>query len=306
MEQPRRKRKKSSETSEATPHGQARAAPAGRATGGGAAGVAVGNVEPFSQTRGGLTAPTGSSAWPSSNSNSALPTGAAGLVNPLYHPLNVDASTGGLPVGVVPGREPLLDLLQRVPLYNTNATRLFESRLQNKPLHLQTQRQKDRIKPTKKNEIVGDPCSAPPSRGAAFKISNKEAKARGLFAANPALYKPSRGAPARHDLSPVSAAAPPAPARSAAAAAGGAVAENVYLPLHELWLQYFRRIAPPSLPTAQRLAAVAQAELHGARLVVSSSRCPSYVGIQGFVLQETEQVRVEKNTLDDSYQPPIQ
>ncbi|KAF9974233.1 RNase P/RNase MRP complex subunit [Actinomortierella ambigua] len=72
-----------------------------------------------------------------------------------------------------------------------------------------------------------------------------------------------------------------------------------YLPLHELWKSYMDEIYGGSTPMAfvQKLL---KADLHGACITVTRSKCPSYVGQTGIMVQETEQtfqIITEKNAL---------
>ncbi|KAJ7985883.1 hypothetical protein DPEC_G00345080 [Dallia pectoralis] len=66
-----------------------------------------------------------------------------------------------------------------------------------------------------------------------------------------------------------------------------------FLPLHELWKQYIRDLCnglrPESNPQTiqQRLL---KADFHGAILTVVRSKCPSYVGTTGILVQEMKHV----------------
>ncbi|CAG8570568.1 4309_t:CDS:2 [Funneliformis caledonium] len=62
---------------------------------------------------------------------------------------------------------------------------------------------------------------------------------------------------------------------------------ELFIPLHELWLQYIEELYGKSNPIvfAQKLL---RADFHGAILTVSKSKCASYVGVTGIVIQETE------------------
>ncbi|KAK7474840.1 hypothetical protein BaRGS_00033912 [Batillaria attramentaria] len=65
-----------------------------------------------------------------------------------------------------------------------------------------------------------------------------------------------------------------------------------HLPLHQLWREYMEEVIPvSSLSSPGALQAASQrvlkADLHGCMLTVQRSRCPSYVGLCGIVLQET-------------------
>ncbi|CAI2188401.1 1150_t:CDS:2 [Funneliformis geosporum] len=61
----------------------------------------------------------------------------------------------------------------------------------------------------------------------------------------------------------------------------------IFIPLHELWLQYIEELYGKSNPNsfAQKLL---RADFHGAILTVSKSKCASYVGVTGIAIQETE------------------
>ncbi|KAK7114249.1 ribonuclease P protein subunit p29-like [Littorina saxatilis] len=64
------------------------------------------------------------------------------------------------------------------------------------------------------------------------------------------------------------------------------------LPLHQAWKQYMEEVIPSSSvssPGAVQAACqkVVKAELQGGMLTVQRSKCPSYVGVCGIVMQET-------------------
>ncbi|KAM5236177.1 LOW QUALITY PROTEIN: ribonuclease P protein subunit p29 [Ctenodactylus gundi] len=68
---------------------------------------------------------------------------------------------------------------------------------------------------------------------------------------------------------------------------------SLFLPLHELWKQYIRDLCnglkadtQPQMIQAKLL----KADLHGAIISVTKSKCPSYVGVTGILLQETKHV----------------
>jgi ribonuclease P protein subunit POP4 len=63
----------------------------------------------------------------------------------------------------------------------------------------------------------------------------------------------------------------------------------LYLPLHSLWTQYITHLLNGAGGTGigERLI---KADYHGAILTVVRSTCPSYIGLRGIVLQETENV----------------
>ncbi|KAL1007117.1 hypothetical protein UPYG_G00082250 [Umbra pygmaea] len=68
---------------------------------------------------------------------------------------------------------------------------------------------------------------------------------------------------------------------------------ELFLPLHELWKQYIRDLCnglkPDSNPQniQQKLL---KADFHGAVLTVAKSKCPSYVGTTGILVQEMKHV----------------
>uniref|UniRef100_A0A8C3BYT6 Ribonuclease P protein subunit p29 n=1 Tax=Cairina moschata TaxID=8855 RepID=A0A8C3BYT6_CAIMO len=67
----------------------------------------------------------------------------------------------------------------------------------------------------------------------------------------------------------------------------------IFLPLHELWKQYIRDLCYGLKPDAQPQmvqAKLLKADLHGAIVTVTKSKCPSYVGITGIILQEFKHV----------------
>jgi len=62
---------------------------------------------------------------------------------------------------------------------------------------------------------------------------------------------------------------------------------EMYLPLHELWKQYIGDVIKDV--TFQALdAKIVKADFHGAILKVVKSTCPSYIGVTGILVQETE------------------
>uniref|UniRef100_A0A8C0Q8Q1 Ribonuclease P protein subunit p29 n=1 Tax=Canis lupus familiaris TaxID=9615 RepID=A0A8C0Q8Q1_CANLF len=68
---------------------------------------------------------------------------------------------------------------------------------------------------------------------------------------------------------------------------------NLFLPLHELWKQYIRDLCGGLKPDTQPQmiqAKLLKADLHGALISVTKSKCPSYVGVTGILLQETKHV----------------
>ncbi|NWR87718.1 RPP29 protein, partial [Furnarius figulus] len=67
----------------------------------------------------------------------------------------------------------------------------------------------------------------------------------------------------------------------------------IFLPLHELWKQYIRDLCQGLKPDAQPQmiqGKLLKADLHGAIVTVTKSKCPSYVGITGIILQEFKHV----------------
>nr|XP_058901169.1 ribonuclease P protein subunit p29 isoform X1 [Kogia breviceps] len=68
---------------------------------------------------------------------------------------------------------------------------------------------------------------------------------------------------------------------------------NLFLPLHELWKQYIRDLCnglKPDMQPQMIQAKLLKADLHGAIVSVTKSKCPSYVGITGILLQETKHI----------------
>lgn len=68
---------------------------------------------------------------------------------------------------------------------------------------------------------------------------------------------------------------------------------NLFLPLHDLWKQYIRDLCNGLRPDAQPQmiqTKLLKADLHGALVTVKKSKCPSYVGLSGIVLQEMKHV----------------
>ncbi|XP_021563224.1 ribonuclease P protein subunit p29 isoform X2 [Carlito syrichta] len=69
--------------------------------------------------------------------------------------------------------------------------------------------------------------------------------------------------------------------------------QSLFLPLHELWKQYIRDLCNGLKPDTQPQmiqAKLLKADLHGAIISVTKSKCPSYVGVTGILLQETKHV----------------
>ncbi|KAJ3196078.1 oxidation resistance protein 1 [Irineochytrium annulatum] len=65
---------------------------------------------------------------------------------------------------------------------------------------------------------------------------------------------------------------------------------SIYIPLHALWLNYITSLIPSSTPAPEVASKLAHADLHGAVLTVTKSRCPSLVRISGILIRETENV----------------
>ncbi|XP_020670744.3 ribonuclease P protein subunit p29 isoform X1 [Pogona vitticeps] len=68
---------------------------------------------------------------------------------------------------------------------------------------------------------------------------------------------------------------------------------ELFVPLHELWKQYIRSLCNGLSPETQPQmiqTKLLKADLHGALITVTKSKCPSYVGITGIVLQEMKHV----------------
>mmetsp|Transcript_1466 Transcript_1466/g.2221 ORF Transcript_1466/g.2221 Transcript_1466/m.2221 type:complete len:226 (+) Transcript_1466:48-725(+) len=64
---------------------------------------------------------------------------------------------------------------------------------------------------------------------------------------------------------------------------------SMYVPLHELWLQYMKRLIDKSqLGTVAGDGMILTADWHGAIITVVQSRCPSYIGAEGILILETE------------------
>ncbi|XP_019361191.1 PREDICTED: ribonuclease P protein subunit p29 [Gavialis gangeticus] len=68
---------------------------------------------------------------------------------------------------------------------------------------------------------------------------------------------------------------------------------ELFLPLHELWKQYIRDLCNGLRPEAQPQmiqTKLLKADLHGAIVTVTKSKCPSYVGVTGIILQEMKHI----------------
>ncbi|XP_077490409.1 ribonuclease P/MRP subunit POP4 [Amblyomma americanum] len=60
-----------------------------------------------------------------------------------------------------------------------------------------------------------------------------------------------------------------------------------FVPIHMMWKDYFRGLVRDQVTEYSRLL---KAEYTGCFMVVAESRCPSYVGARGIVVQETKNV----------------
>ncbi|KAM4614062.1 ribonuclease P protein subunit p29 [Discoglossus pictus] len=68
---------------------------------------------------------------------------------------------------------------------------------------------------------------------------------------------------------------------------------ELFLPLHDLWKQYIRDVCNGLRPNTQPQMIqnkLLKADLHGAEIMVTKSKCQSFVGLTGIVLQETKYV----------------
>ncbi|XP_002736301.1 ribonuclease P protein subunit p29-like [Saccoglossus kowalevskii] len=68
---------------------------------------------------------------------------------------------------------------------------------------------------------------------------------------------------------------------------------TIYEPLHYLWKDYIRdylQILPEKGFNKQTLEKLLKADYHGCIIKVTKSKCPSYVGTTGIVVQETKNV----------------
>ncbi|KXJ89161.1 hypothetical protein Micbo1qcDRAFT_235489 [Microdochium bolleyi] len=80
------------------------------------------------------------------------------------------------------------------------------------------------------------------------------------------------------------------------------ISYTTFEPLHDLWLGYVREILGNELFTGGQAAAakLASADIHGARVRVSRSSCPSRVGIEGIVVRDSRyavQIVTKKNVV---------
>uniref|UniRef100_A0A8D0DV32 Ribonuclease P protein subunit p29 n=1 Tax=Salvator merianae TaxID=96440 RepID=A0A8D0DV32_SALMN len=68
---------------------------------------------------------------------------------------------------------------------------------------------------------------------------------------------------------------------------------EIFVPLHELWKQYIRDLCNGLKANAQPQiiqTKLLKADLHGALVTVTKSKCPSYVGVTGIILQEMKYI----------------
>ncbi|XP_034437473.1 ribonuclease P protein subunit p29 isoform X2 [Hippoglossus hippoglossus] len=67
---------------------------------------------------------------------------------------------------------------------------------------------------------------------------------------------------------------------------------ELFLPLHELWRQYIIDLCSGLKPTSPQLVQqkLLKADFHGAIITVVRSKCPSYVGTTGILVQEFKHV----------------
>ncbi|KAH0619600.1 hypothetical protein JD844_000347 [Phrynosoma platyrhinos] len=68
---------------------------------------------------------------------------------------------------------------------------------------------------------------------------------------------------------------------------------EIFVPLHELWKQYIRDLCNGLKPDAQPQmiqTKLLKADLHGALVTVTKSKCPSYVGTTGIIVQEMKHI----------------
>ncbi|KAJ1981840.1 RNase P/RNase MRP complex subunit [Dimargaris xerosporica] len=62
---------------------------------------------------------------------------------------------------------------------------------------------------------------------------------------------------------------------------------ELFLPLHTLWRQYMAKLLQQANPE-DRLQFILKADFHGSMISVRRSKCPSLVGLEGIVVQETK------------------
>ncbi|OZJ02847.1 hypothetical protein BZG36_03223 [Bifiguratus adelaidae] len=63
---------------------------------------------------------------------------------------------------------------------------------------------------------------------------------------------------------------------------------EIFLPLHQLWLGYMEELLGQGSNDAAFLPKLLKADYHGAMMTVTRSKCPSFVGVNGIMIQETE------------------
>lgn len=64
---------------------------------------------------------------------------------------------------------------------------------------------------------------------------------------------------------------------------------DIFSPLNQLWMDYINFVTEGmNSPTAIEQA-ILQCDLHGALVQVTKSKCPSFIGLKGIVIQETQQ-----------------
>ncbi|KAI8815005.1 hypothetical protein BJ742DRAFT_481 [Cladochytrium replicatum] len=63
---------------------------------------------------------------------------------------------------------------------------------------------------------------------------------------------------------------------------------ELYVPLHQLWAQYMEEMIGNVTDPSTLLPKLVKADLHGCKLTVVRSKCPTYVGQSGILLKETE------------------
>jgi len=65
---------------------------------------------------------------------------------------------------------------------------------------------------------------------------------------------------------------------------------SLFIPLHELWLQYMEELFGQSSNSTVHAQKLVKADYHGAIMTVVRSKCHSYIGVTGIMIQETENV----------------
>ncbi|KAJ3053567.1 RNase P/RNase MRP complex subunit [Rhizophlyctis rosea] len=63
---------------------------------------------------------------------------------------------------------------------------------------------------------------------------------------------------------------------------------QLFLPLYELWVQYMDEVLDKITQSALMLGKLVKADLHGAKIAVTQSKCPTNIGISGILIKETE------------------